>query len=116
VSVLQDPPLYLVQGGATLTRTTADPLLDYHGGSATFDSAMVVAGGSKASLAGPLLRATDTNLTAPVSLLSVLPGGSFVSTTTEPLISLTGGNHAIGTHVGIFDLAGSGTEIGRAHV
>ena len=111
VSVLQDPPLYLVQGGATLTRTTADPLLDYHGGSATFDSAMVVAGGSKASLAGPLLRATDTNLTAPVSLLSVLPGGSFVSTTTEPLISLTGGNHAIGTDIAIFDLAGSGTAV-----
>src|SRR6266851_2879433 len=111
VSVLQDPPLYLVQGGATLTRTSSDPLLDYHGGSATFDSAMVVAGGSKASLAGPLLRATDTNLTAPVSLLSVLPGGSFVSTTTDPLVSLTGGNHAIGTDIAIFDLAGSGTAV-----
>ena len=111
VFVLQDPPLYLVQGGATLSRTSPDPLLDYHGGSAAFDSAMVVAGGSKASLAGPLLRATDTNLTAPVSLLSVLPGGSFVSTTTEPLVSLTGGNHAIGTDIAIFDLAGSGTAV-----
>ncbi|HYR41228.1 MAG TPA: FecR domain-containing protein, partial [Methylomirabilota bacterium] len=111
VSVLQDPPLYLVQGGATLTRTSSDPLLDYHGGAATFDSAMVVAAGSKASLGGPLLRATDTNLTAPVSLLSVLPGGSFVSTTTDPLVSLTGGNHAIGTDIAIFDLAGSGTAV-----
>ncbi|PYM72970.1 MAG: hypothetical protein DME10_11435 [Candidatus Rokuibacteriota bacterium] len=72
---------------------------------------MVVAGGSKASLAGPLLRATDTNLTAPVSLLSVLPGGSFVSTTTDPLVSLTGGSHAIGTDIAIFDLAGSGTAV-----
>jgi hypothetical protein len=111
VSVLQDPPLYLVQGGTTLTRTSSDPLLDYHGGSATFDSAMVVAGGSKASLGGPLLRATDTNLTAPVSLLSVLPGGRFVSTTTDPLVSLTGGSHAIGTDIAIFDLAGSGTAV-----
>ncbi|HLB77816.1 MAG TPA: choice-of-anchor L domain-containing protein, partial [Candidatus Dormibacteraeota bacterium] len=111
VSVLQDPPLYLVQGGTTLTHPSSDPLLDYHGGSATFDSAMVVAGGSKASLGGPLLRATDTNLTAPVSLLSVLPGGSFASTTTGPLVSLTGGNHAIGTDIAIFDIAGSGTTV-----
>src|SRR3989454_9077539 len=106
VPSLRPPPLYLVQGGATLSRTRPDPLLDYHGGSATFDSAMVVAGGSKASLGGPLLRATDTNLTAPVSLLSVLPGGSFASTTTGPLVSLTGGNHAIGTDIAIFDIAG----------
>jgi hypothetical protein len=111
VSVFQDPPLYLVQGGATLTRTSLEPLLDYKGGAATFDSAMVVTAGSKASLAGPLLRAMDTNLTVPVSLLSVLPGGSFVSTTTDPQVSLTGGNHAIGTDIAIFDLAGNGTAI-----
>jgi hypothetical protein len=114
ISADQDPPLYLVQGGATLTRTTPDPLLDYHGGAASFDSALVVGGGSQVRLAGPLLRAADTNLTAPVSLLTVLPGGSVASTTTAPLIALTGGTHALGTDMAIVDLAGSGTAVDLA--
>ena len=106
-----DPPLYFLQGGATLVKTGLDPLLDYHGGTATFDSAMVIAAGSRASLGGPLLRAEGTALTVAFSLLSVLPGGQFTSSTTEPLVSLTGGTHALGTSVGIFDLAGSGTAV-----
>jgi hypothetical protein len=106
-----DPPLYFLQGGATLVKTGLDPLLDYRGGKATFDSAMVIAAGSRASLGGPLLRADGTDLTVAFSLLSVLPGGQFTSSTTEPLVSLTGGTHALGTYVGIFDLAGSGTAI-----
>src|SRR5207237_515123 len=81
------------------------------GGKETFDSAMVIAAGSSASLGGPLLRAEGTDLSVAFSLLSVLPGGRFTSSTTEPLVSLTGGTHAIGIHVGIFDLAGSGTAV-----
>src|SRR5215813_9195787 len=111
VSVLQDPPLFLLQGGQNLVRTSTDPLVEFTGGSATFDSVMVVAGGSTASLAGPLLRATDTNLTIPTSLLTVLPGGSFSSTTTDPLVSVNGGTHAFGTDVAMFDIAGSGTAL-----
>jgi hypothetical protein len=109
VSIPEDPPLYLVQAGKTLTRTTTDPLVEYTGGSASFDTAMVVAPGAKVSLGGPLLRATDASLHAPVSLLSVLPGGQFVSSTDEPLVLLRGGVHALGTEVALFDLAGSGT-------
>lgn len=111
VSVPEDPPLYLIQGGKTLTRTGLDPLVEYTGGSATFDAAMIVAHGSTVSLAGPLLRASETSLTAPVSLLSVLPGGRFVSSTEEPLVSLKGGTHALGTDVAMFDLAGIGTAV-----
>ena len=111
VSVLQDPPLFLLQGGNNLVRTSTDLLVEFTGGSATFDSVMVVAGGSTASLAGPLLRATDTNLTIPTSLLTVLPGGSFSSTTTDPLVSVNGGTHALGTDVAMFDIAGSGTAL-----
>ena len=106
-----DPPLYFLQGGAKLVKTGLDPLLDYRGGKETFDSAMVIAAGSSASLGGPLLRAEGTDLSVAFSLLSVLPGGRFTSSTTEPLVSLTGGTHALGTHVGIFDLAGSGTAV-----
>src|SRR5262245_848359 len=111
VFVVQDPPLFLLQGGKNLVRTSPDPLVEFTGGSATFDSVMVVAGGSTASLAGPLLRATDTNLTIPTSLLTVLPGGSFSSTTTGPLVSVNGGTHALGTAVAMFDIAGSGTAL-----
>jgi hypothetical protein len=111
VSVLLDPPLYLLQGGKNLTRTSTDPLVDFTGGSATFDSVMVIAPGSSASLAGPLLRSTDTNLTVATSLLTVLPGGSFVSSTTDPLVSIKGGTHALGTDVAMFDLASSGTAL-----
>jgi len=111
VSVLQDPPLFLLQGGKNLVSTGADPLVQFNGGSATFDSVMVVAPGSAASLAGPLLRATDTNLTVPTSLLTVLPGGSFTSSTTDALVSITGGTHALGTDVAMFDLAGGGTAL-----
>jgi FecR-like protein len=111
VSVPQDPPLFLLQGGKNLTSTITDPLVEFTGGSATFDSVMVVAPGSTASLAGPLLRSTDTNLTVATSLLTVLPGGSFVSSTTDPLVSIKGGTHALGTDVAMFDLAGSGTAL-----
>src|SRR5499426_34110 len=111
VSVLQDPPLFLLQGGKNLVHTSRDPLVEFRGGSATFDSVMVVAGGSMASLAGPLLRASDTNLTVPTSLLTVFPGGSFESSTAEPLVFIKGGTHALGTDVAMFDLAGSGTAL-----
>ena len=109
ISIPQDPPLYLVRSGESVTRTSLDPLVEYTGGSASFDSVMIVAPGGKVSLAGPLLRASDTSLTTPVSLLSVLPGGQFVSSTEEPLVFLRGGTHTLGTEVAMFDLMGSGT-------
>ena len=111
VVVALDPPLHFLQGGATLTRTGLDPLIDFRGGTETFDSAMVIGAGSRASLAGPLLRAAGTDLNVDFSLLSVLPGGSFVSSTTDPLVSLQGGTHVLGSTIGIFDLAGSRTAL-----
>lgn len=111
VVVALDPPLYFLQGGATLRRTGLDPLIDFRGGTETFDSAMVIGAGSRVSLAGPLLRASGTDLNVGFSLLSVLPGGSFVSSTTDPLVSLQGGTHVLSSSIGIFDLAGSRTAL-----
>ena len=111
VSIPEDPPLYLIQGGKSLVSAGRDPLIEYAGGRAAFDSAMIVAGGSSVSLAGPLLRAAGADLTAPVSLLTVLPGGHVASSTSEPLVSLRGGTHALGTDVAMFDVAGAGTAI-----
>jgi hypothetical protein len=41
----------------------------------------------------------------------VLPGGRFISSTDEPLVKITGGTHALGTDVAMFDLAGRGTAV-----
>src|SRR3989454_2134617 len=57
-----DPPLYFLQGGATLVKTGLDPLLDYRGGEEKFDSPLVIAAGASASPGGPLLPAQGPEL------------------------------------------------------
>jgi hypothetical protein len=110
VAVLEDPPLYFVRAGETLTRTTSEPLLSLTGTPATFDTLLAVGGGGRVSLAGPLLRAIDSNLTAPFSLLSVFQGGTLTTFSTEPLAFLRGGTHSFGSvGVPMFDLSGVNT-------
>jgi hypothetical protein len=89
-------------------RTSAEPLLRLTGTPGTFDSLMVVCCDGRATLAGPLLAALDSDLTVPFSLLSVYQGGSLVTSTTEPLVRLEGGSHSIGNGAGLpmFDLWG----------
>lgn len=108
VSILTDPPLYFVKKGESLVRTHPEPLLRLNGTPSTFDSLMVVCCDGRATLAGPLLAALDSDLTVPFSLLSVYQGGSLVTSTTEPLVRLEGGSHSIGNLAGLpmFDLWG----------
>ena len=110
VSLLTDPPLFFVKKGETLISTGRDALLRLDGTPSTFDSAMVVCCGGRASLAGPLLAALDSDLTVPFSLLSVYQGGSLSTSTTEPLVRLENGSHTFGS-VGLpmFDLWGVGS-------
>jgi len=69
---------------------------------------MVVCCGGQARLAGPLLRATNSDLTVPYSLVSLLRGGTLVSTSTDPLVQLLGGTHRFGSAgLPMFDLAGA---------
>jgi hypothetical protein len=71
---------------------------------------MIVCCGGEARLAGPLLRATDSDLTVPYSLVSLLQGGTLVSTSTDPLVQLLGGTHSFGSAgLPIFDIAGVST-------
>lgn len=106
VAVTSDPPLYFLESG-TLTRTGTDPLLRLSGTPQTFDSLMVVCCGGRASLAGPLLQATNSDLTVRFSLVSVFQGGRLVSTSTDPLVQLQGGTHSFGSMgVPMFDIAG----------
>ncbi len=111
-SVAQDPPLFFLHRGDTLTRTHADPLLRLTNESRTFDSLMVVCCDARATLAGPLLQATDSNLTVPWSLLAVMQGGALTTSTTDPLARLDGGSHSFGgAGVPMFDLYGAGASV-----
>lgn len=110
VAVLEDPPLFFLRAGDTMTRTTSEPLLSLTGTPTTFDTLLAVAGGGRASLGGPLLRAIDSDLTVPFSLLSVFQGGTLTTSSTEPLALLRGGTHTFGSvGVPIFDLSGVAT-------
>jgi hypothetical protein len=110
VAVLEDPPLYFLRAGDTLTRTTSEPLLSLTGTPMTFDTLLAVGSGGRASLAGPLLRAIDSDLTVPFSLLTVFQGGTLTTSTTEPLAFLKNGTHSFGSMgVAMFDLSGVNT-------
>ncbi|MBI4634800.1 MAG: FecR domain-containing protein [Candidatus Rokubacteria bacterium] len=96
--------------GATLTSTATgalvallrSPVTTTGGGFLTID-------GGTVTLAGPVLEATDSDLTIPGALVAALNGGSLsTGGATAPLVSLSGGAHAIGTASGsaLFDLRG----------
>lgn len=109
--VALDPPLHLLRNGASLIRTDPDPLEKFVGVRLTFDAAMIVCCGSTVSLTGPLLEAVDSDLTVPFTVLGVMQGGSFTSSTTAPLVSLERGTHALGTLDAIFDISGANTAV-----
>ncbi len=110
VSVFADPPLYSLGAHDTLVRTTSDPLVRFNGTPQTFDSLLFGYDGGKVSLAGPLLQALNSDLTVPYSLVTLMQGGSLVSTTTDPLVQLVGGTHSFGSiGLPIFDLKGVNT-------
>jgi hypothetical protein len=107
-AVGQDPPLYFLRRGDSLVRTGSDPLLRLSNATQAFDSLMVVCCDGRATLAGPLLHATDSNLTVPWSLLAVMQGGILTTSSTDPLARLDGGVYTFGgAGVPMFDLYGT---------
>jgi len=117
VQVLQDPPLLVVRDGARYTSTQRAPLFTFSGETRTFDSLLLVccpaADGqpSTVSLAGPLLRATNSNLTVPFFLVALLPGGFLTTSSTDPLVLLEGGRHSLGSMIGVFDIEGANAAV-----
>ena len=110
VQVFADPPLYFVGAGDTLTSTQAGPLAQFTNQPQAFDSLIAVCCGGRASLAGPLLLATNSDLTVPFSLVTLIQGGSLISSTSDPLVSLYGGTHSFGSiGLPIFDIGGVNT-------
>lgn len=104
VNVTQDPPLLGLLDGSAFTWDSAVHVVA--GGIERFDSLLLVANGSVATLRAPLLEAVDADVTAPFSLLTVTQGGTVVSLSADPLVRLRGGTYALGTSVAVFDVSG----------
>lgn len=112
VRVFADPPLYFVGAGNTLTSAQTTPLVQLTNQPRSFDSLIAVCCGGKASLAGPLLLASNSDLKVPFSLVTLIQGGSLASSSTDPLVLLEGGTHSFGSiGLPIFDLSGVSTAV-----
>jgi hypothetical protein len=118
VKVELDPPLYVVPNGQSLTGPSQKPLVEIADQSTTFDSVLVSSGSgpngsASVNLSGPLLKAARSDLNVPYSLLGLLNGSRLVSSSSEPLVWLQGGNHSVSTLKGtaIFDFWGTKTTV-----
>ncbi|MEX2224331.1 MAG: FecR domain-containing protein [Candidatus Rokuibacteriota bacterium] len=102
-----------VSSSSALTDTSAQRLVSLSGGTLTLGSpanAFLLNTSGTATLAGGLLDATGTDISAARDFVRVLGGGRIVVTgSTAPLLSLTGGTHQFGATGNIYRLSGSGT-------
>ena len=101
-----------VDDGTSLTSTTTAPLIqltetNLMAGDFVSDGALLHIDGSSTSAAvvtlhGPALNSTDSNLMISGPLLAVFDGGQLIVNTSEdPVFSITGGEHTIGTAEGV---------------
>jgi hypothetical protein len=104
-----------VSTSATLTDTSAQRLVSLSGGTLTLGSAanaFLLNTSGTATLAGGLLDATGTDITAAGDFVRALGGGRIVVTgSAAPLLSLTGGTHQFGATGTIYRLSGTATAI-----
>ena len=110
----EDPPLYSVANGEKFVGPHLAALIHAWNLSLMFDSALVATGpGASVSLSGPLLKAESANLTVPFSVLGMHDGSRLVSSSSDPLVWLQGGNYSLSTRTGnaIFHLWGTETAV-----
>jgi hypothetical protein len=104
-----------VSSSATLTDTSAQRLVSLSGGTLTLGSAanaFLLNTSGTATLAGGLLDAAGTDITAAGDFVRALGGGRIVVTgSTAPLLSLTGGTHQFGATGNIYRLSGTATAV-----
>jgi hypothetical protein len=105
VEVLQDPPLFFVTQGNLAPAGTLQTVVN---GTLTADSLLMVCCGASASLPGPALYASNSDVTFPFSVISAIQGGHITSSWPGPMIQLEGGRYTLGPIVTVFDVAGSG--------
>ncbi|MDP2625796.1 MAG: hypothetical protein Q8Q58_02670 [Candidatus Rokubacteria bacterium] len=111
VQAVPDPPLYFLWDGGTMTRTDTAPLLHLVSSPQTFDALLVVCCNSTAAFAGTLLHATDSDLDVPFSLVTLLSGGTLVTSSTDPLALIERGRHTLGASDGVFSISGVHTAL-----
>jgi FecR-like protein len=114
VSAVADPPLHFLYDGTRVVWTDPSPLLQLDRATRSYDSLLAVCCGSSASLAGPLLNATDSTAEFRFSVLSLLQGGSLTTSSTEPLVSVERGSYALGSLVAALDVSGVNTATDAA--
>jgi hypothetical protein len=104
-----------VSTSGTLTDTATSRLVSLAGGTVTLGpaaNAFLLNSAGTASLAGGLLGATGTDITAAGDFVRALGGGRIVVTgSTAPLLSLTGGTHQFGVAGNIYRLSGTATAV-----
>jgi hypothetical protein len=104
-----------VSAGATLTDTAGARLVSLSGGTLALGSAanaFLLNTSGTATLAGGLLDAAGTDITAAGDFVRALGGGRLVVLgSTSPLLSLTGGTHQFGAAANIYRLSGTATAV-----
>ena len=105
VEVLQDPPLFFVTQGNFAPAGTLYTIVN---DTQTHDSLLMVCCGATASLSGPALYASNSDVTFPFSVISAIQGGHITSSWPGAMIQLEGGRYTLGPIVTVFDVAGSG--------
>ncbi len=104
-----------VSTSGTLTDTSAQRLMSLSGGTLTLGTAanaFLLNTSGLATLAGGLLDANGTDITAAGDFVRALGGGRLVVTgSTAPLLSLTGGTHQFGATGNIYRLSGTATAV-----
>jgi len=91
-TLTSETDLFLISGGAMLTSNTTSPFIDFNNATVNVGPSMghlFEAANGHLSLAGPLMRATDSNLNLSDSFLKVFGGSQITSTATSPLFKLT---------------------------
>jgi hypothetical protein len=119
-----------VRNGAALTATTTLPLLQFSGSTVSTNGTSFNNGasfnvgsdpgqpGSTVTLAGPLLSASNSTFDSGpgANFFSVRDGAIFTSTTTDPLLSLTGGSVTGDGHLVVVGLSNEYSGVGSAAI
>ena len=104
-----------VSTGGTLTDTATAHLVSLSGGTLTLNgtaNAFLLNGAVTATLAGGLLEASGTDITAGGDFVRALAGARLVVVgSTDPLLSLNGGTHQFAAAGSIYRLSGTATAL-----
>ena len=103
VLVTQDPPLFFITSG---TFTPSGALQTLSNETRSYDSLLMACCGASVTLGGPALVATDSVLDAPFGAVHAIQGGRITSTSSGPLVQLSGGSYSLGTITSVFSSAG----------